>query len=189
MMKQILLIIALVIGPIALAPGLHAQSADESAEYLIKAGFIYNFAKFVEWPAGAYTLPGSPIVIAVVGNDEFGATLERVTNNKKVESRGFVIRRLKDIKDLQVKDYSIVFIAESKKSQYDAVIQALKGSSVLTIAEAPGFAQRGGMINFTLENNNVRFEVNVEAAKQAGLNISSRLLSLSKIVQPGMAWR
>ena len=169
--------------------GLQARAqnfdASGSSEYLIKAGFIYNFAKLVEWPSYAFANPAQPIVIGVLGNETFAETLERAVDGKKVEAHPFLIKRLKLTKEIKECVCHMLFIASAESSHHDEVIQLLKNSSVLTIAETPGFAKQGGIINFVLEDSKVRFEVNVEAAKQAGLNISSRLLSLAKIVQAG----
>jgi hypothetical protein len=162
-----------------------AQNFDASgpSEYLIKTGFIYNFAKLVEWPASAFASPGQPIVIGVLGNDRFAETLEHVVDGKKIELHPFLIKRLKGLQDFKVCVCHILFIASAESSQAEEIIQLLKNSSVLTIAETPGFTKQGGIINFVLEDSKVRFEVNVDAARQANLNISSRLLSLAKIVQ------
>ncbi len=165
----------------------HAAGVDtsDSSEYLIKAGFIYNFAKLVEWPATAFAQADSPIVIGVLGDDIFGATLDRVVADKKINGRGFIVKRLKwsrDFKDF--KGCNILFVSSSEKEHVDSVVEAMKSLPVLTIGDEPGFARRGGIINFTLEENKVRFEVNVEAAKRADLTISSRLLTLARIVQP-----
>jgi len=169
-----------------MAMGSHAAGADspDSSEYLIKAGFIYNFAKLVEWPTTAFPQPDSPIVIGILGNDPFGATLDTIVADKKIDGRAFAVRRLrwsKDSKDL--KGCNILFVSSSEKEHIDSVVETMKGLPILTIGDAPGFAKRGGIINFTLEDNKVRFEVNVEAAKHADLTISSRLLTLAKIVQ------
>jgi hypothetical protein len=166
----------------------NAQTLDtsDSSEYLIKAGFIYNFAKFVGWPTTAFAEPNSPIVIGIFGNDPFGAILDRIVNDKKIDGRGFAVKRLKWGKDL--KDCNILFISSSEKAHLQEVIQIVKGMPVLTIGETPNFARRGGIINFTLEDSKVRFEVNIEAARQADLNISSRLLSLARIVQEDVAY-
>ncbi len=167
--------------------GLQARAqnfdASGSSEYLVKAGFIYNFAKLVEWPAPAFANPGQPIVIGVLGNESFAATLERAVDGKKIELRSFLVKRLKSPKESKECACHMLFIASAESSRTDEIIQSLKGASVLTIAETPGFTRQGGIINFVLEDSKVRFEVNVDAAKQAGLNISSRLLSLAKIVQ------
>jgi hypothetical protein len=170
----------------AMALGGRAEGVDtsDSSEYLIKAGFIYNFAKLVEWPTSAFAQPDSPFVIGILGNDPFGATLDTIVADKKIDGRAFAVRRLrwsKDSKDL--KGCNILFVSSSEKEHIDSVVETMKGLPILTIGDAPGFAKRGGIINFTLEDNKVRFEVNVEAAKHADLTISSRLLTLAKIVQ------
>jgi len=161
-----------------------APNSSDSSEYLIKAGFIFNFAKFVEWPATAFAQPDSPIVIGILGTDPFGAIIDQIVQNKKIGARGFVVKRLKwstDIKELR--DCKILFVSASEKVHMDDVVQAVKGQPILTVGEMPGFAERGGMIRFTVEDNRVRFEVNVEAAHQAELTISSRLLTLARIIQ------
>lgn len=172
---------------LSLAMGANAQSSDspESSEYLIKAGFIYNFAQLVQWPAGAFSQEDSPIVIGILGTDPFGAIIDRVIENKKLAGRTLVVKRLK--RGAAVKDCNILFVSSSEAAHLDEVIQSTKGMPILTIGETPGFAVRGGIINLTLEGNRVRFEVNIEAAKQANLNISSRLLALAKIVPQAAA--
>jgi hypothetical protein len=167
---------------------LNAQNTSGSAEYLIKAGFIYNFANLVQWPSSSFAQPDSPIVIVILGEDHFGTTLDRALEGKKVNARSFVIKRAKSISELQralgpQKDCQILFVSSSEMPHLTDAIQMLKGVPVLTIGETPGFARNGGIINLILEDNKVRFEVNVAAAKEADLNISSRLLALARIVQ------
>ena len=163
-----------------------AQVSDtDSSEYLIKAGFIYNFAKFVEWPSTAFADADSPIVIGVIGVDPFGLQIDRIVEDKKIGTRGFVVKRFKWGKDLKdLKDCKILFVSPSERGHIDEILQLVKGLPILTVGETPGFAERGGMIRFTLEDNRVRFEVNVEAARHVDLNISSRLLTLAKIISP-----
>jgi len=187
-MRQLGLAIAIICVLTHSALEAKAQTLDssDSSEYLIKAGFIYNFAKFVGWPTTAFAEPNSPIVIGIFGNDPFGAILDRIVNDKKIDGRGFAVKRLKLGKDL--KNCNILFISSSEKTHFDEVIQIVKGMPILTIGETANFARRGGIINFTLEDSKVRFEVNIEAAKQAELNISSRLLSLARIVQDDVAY-
>ena len=167
------------------ALGANAQSVDSSAsaEYLIKAGFIYNFAQLVQWPPAAFPQADSPIVIGILGTDPFGPVIDRVFQDKKLDGRSLVIKRLKWSKELKdLKDCDILFVSSSEKEHLDDVIRMVKWLPVLTIGDTPGFATRGVIINLTLEGNRVRFEVNIEAAKQANLNISSRLLALARIV-------
>ncbi|HKR29509.1 MAG TPA: YfiR family protein [Terriglobales bacterium] len=178
------LIIAMLMMLLAQAHHAWAQDSAQSSEYLIKAGYIYNFAKLVEWPASAFAQPDSPIVIGIVGTDPFGPIIDKVLEGKKVNGHSFVIKRLKPTAD--VKECHILFVGTSLGPHVADTIRLTRGTPILTISEIPGFADRGGIINLTLEQNKVRFEVNVDAAKQADLNISSRLLVLAKVIQqPG----
>ena len=190
MMKRLAILILAISVSLGWTGETGAQVSDpsDSSEYLIKAGFIYNFAKFVEWPATAFTEAESPIVIGVIGVDPFGSLIDRIVEDKKIGSHGFVVKRFKWGKDLkELKDCKILFISPSERAHIDEILQLVKGLPILTVGETPGFAERGGMIRFTLEDNRVRFEVNVEAARQADLNISSRLLTLAKIISPSAA--
>jgi hypothetical protein len=185
-MRKVGILIVIISLLSAMALGSHAEGLEssDSSEYLIKAGFIYNFAKLVEWPATAFAQPDSPIVIGILGDDPFGATLDRIVADKKINGRGFAVKRLKWTKELKdLKNCNILFVSSSEKEHMDGVVDAIKWLPILTIGDAPGFAKRGGIMNFTLEDNKIRFEVNVEAAKHADLTISSRLLTLAKIVQ------
>jgi len=173
----------------AAATGAHAQDADASSEYLIKAGFIYNFASLVQWPSTSFSQADSPIVIAVLGEERFGTTLDRVLQGKKIDGRPFIVKYFRSTSELvksvgKPKECQILYVSSSAMPHLSEAIQAVRGMPVLTIGEMPGFAKSGGMINFVLEDNRVRFEVNVKAAKDADLNISSRLLALARIVQP-----
>ncbi|HEY2380639.1 MAG TPA: YfiR family protein [Terriglobia bacterium] len=173
---------------IFLISGLQARaqtfdSSSGSSEYLVKAGFIYNFAKLVEWPQNAFSNSAQPIVIGVLGNESFAATLERAVDGKKVENHPILVKRLRVPKDTKECGCHILFLASGESAHADEIIQLLNGTFVLTIGETPRFTRQGGIINLILDDGKVRFEVNVDAAKQANLNISSRLLSLAKIVQ------
>jgi len=158
------------------------QNGSDTAEYLIKAGYVYNFAKLVEWPSAAVH-KSQPIVIGVLGNDAFAAVLERVVDGKKIDARPFVVKRLKG----QFRDCGchILFVSAAESVRADEIIQFQNAASVLTISEAPDFARRGGIIALVLQDSKVRFAVNVDAASQAALTISSRLLALATIVHTG----
>jgi len=193
MLRRLGILIAILGMTLNGTPLAYAQTGDapDSSEYLIKAGFIYNFAKFVEWPSAAFAQPDSPIVIGVLGTDPFGSVLDRLVQDKKIGQRGFVVRRYKwgkDLKDLKdLRDCKILFVSASEKAHADEIIQLVKWLPILTVGETPGFAEHGGVIRFTVEDNRVRFEVNVDAAHQADLNISSRLLTLAKIIPQAAA--
>ena len=178
------LIVAVLLS-LSLALGANAQSAASAAssEYLIKAGFIYNFAQLVQWPSAAFSQADSPIVIGILGTDPFGTSIDRVFENKKLDGRNLIVKRLKWSKELKdLTECNILFVSSSEKEHIPDLINTVKWLPILTIGETPGFASRGGIINLTLEDNKVRFEVNIGAAKQANLNISSRLLALARIV-------
>jgi hypothetical protein len=176
--RRLIIIFAMML--LGLAGQARAEESLSSSEYLIKAGFIYNFARFVEWPASAFPQTDSPIVIGIEGADPFGQILEKVLDGKKVNGHGFVIKRLRSLGN--ARDCHILFISSSEAGRIDELIRNTSSNPVLTISEIPGFANRGGIINLTLEDSRVRFEVNVDAARQADLTISSRLLALAKII-------
>lgn len=159
------------------------QSSDpsDSSEYLIKAGFIYNFVKLTEWPAPVFPQPNSPIVIGVLGNtDPFQGTLDDVLRGKQVNGHPFVVRHLKSRDD--VKGCNILFVTSSEAAHVDELFRQIRGLPILTIGDTPGFAEHGGIIDFVVEDNKVRFDIDVQAAKQVDITISSRLLALAKIV-------
>ncbi|MGH9562876.1 MAG: YfiR family protein [Terracidiphilus sp.] len=174
--------IALCLLCIGLALPARAQSSDSpaSSEYLIKAGFIYNFAKLTEWPAPSFPQTNSPIVIGILGTDPFQGMLDQVLRGKQVNGREFVVKHLKW--DDDVRGCNILFVSSSENAHLDQLFRLIKGLPILTIGDTPGFAERGGIINFVLEDDKVRFHIDVDAAKQADINISSRLLALAKIV-------
>ncbi len=160
-------------------PQAGAQS-ETPTEYQIKAAFLYNFAKFVEWPADAFADPHAPVVVGIVGEDPFGSVLDKIVLGKTVNGRGLMIKRLKPGPDLR--KCHILFISSSEKKHLAPILESLQGSSVLTVGETDRFAQSGGAINFILEENKVRFEINSETAARARLKISSKLLALARIV-------
>src|ERR1700745_2383489 len=124
-----------------------AGDASDSSEYLIKAGFIYNFAKFVEWPSTSFPQSDAPIVIGILGTDPFGSGLDRIVADKKIGSRGFVVRRYKWSKDLKdLRECQILFVSSSEKAHTDEILEFVKWLPILTICETPGFAERGGVI-------------------------------------------
>ena len=185
-MRQAGLGVALIAALLMCGIDAHTQNPTSSApsDYLTKAGFVYNFARLVEWPVSAFPEAGHPIVIGVLGNDSFADVLDSVVDGKRIDNRPLVVKRLK-WKEFKEQNFHILFIASQESIHADEIVQFLKNASVLTIAETAGFAKRGGIINFTLQDSKIRFEVNLEAAKHAALNISSQLLSLARIVQTG----
>jgi hypothetical protein len=151
------------------------------SEYQIKAAFLYNFAKFVEWPPAVSPGANDPMEICVVGEDPFGNILNQSIEGKTVGGHKLMIRQLKPAQDM--KGCQVAFISSSEKNHLTSVLEGLKGGGVLTVGETEGFAALGGVINFTMEDDKVHFEINLDAAGRAGLKISSKLLLLARIVK------
>jgi hypothetical protein len=147
------------------------------SEYELKAAFLFNFAKFVEWPPDAFANTNAPIIIGVLGENVFGNSLEKIINDRKVNNRSFQFRNFES--PSEATNCQILFITASKKNDFAKIVTALHNASVLTVSETDGFLKAGGMINFLFEGNNVRFQISDEAAKKARLKISSKLLSLA----------
>jgi len=153
---------------------------EEGVEYPVKLAFLYNFTKFVEWPAGSYRDPGAPLAICIVGRDPFNPDLEGDLRTRKVGSHPVEVKTLTTTDRLSM--CHMVFVPVTEENQAARIVKGLQGSSTLTVGEAKGFAGLGGIINLTVDDNKVHFEVNLPAAEHAGLKISSNLLNVAKIV-------
>jgi hypothetical protein len=169
----------LLIGTLALLThAFGAQGMAQAAnEYQVKAAFILNFAKFVEWPNEAFG-DGSSLVVGVLGEDPFGNSIDQIVNGNRANGRRLTIRRLKWGDNLRA--CQILFIGSSERKRLGQIIGSLQGGSVLTIGDTQQFTQTGGIIKFFITDSRVRFEINAAAAGQAHLKISSKLLALSK---------
>jgi hypothetical protein len=164
----------------ALLTALRAEAA--APEYAVKAAFLYNFTKFVEWPPSAFHDDSSSLRLCVLGEDPFGDILEAVTEDA-VDGRTLTVLRTDWMSDLAA--CQILFISRSERRKVTTILAAVRGAPVLTVADADGFLEKGGIINFILQGSKVRFEINQEVADQAGLKISSKLLRLaSRVVVP-----
>jgi hypothetical protein len=149
--------------------------AQDQGEYAVKAAYIYNFAKFVQFPANSV---GSKFVIGVLGDNPFEDELNAEFDGKQVGGRRVVIKRLDSLQALR--SCNVVYISPSEDQRIDDIVAILKGQPILTIADSSGYISKGVMINMTVENNRVRFDVNLSSSRTAGLEISSRLLSLAR---------
>ena len=154
------------------------QAVDE---YQLKAAFVFNFAKFVEWPPETFSGPRDPIVICILGANPFGDALRQAVNGKAVEDRKPVVRQISEVR--QAGGCQILFISSSERKRLRAVLAEIKSSGILTVGDTGNFAAEGGVINLKLEDGRIRLQVNVEAADRQGLRISSKLLSLAQIVK------
>ena len=146
-------------------------------ESKLKAAFLFNFAKFVEWPPTAFAATNSPITIGILGENPFGGDLEAIIRDKTINNRTIVIKPMLSI--TEATNCQMLFISASVKSKIPEMISGLGAATILTVGDTDRFTERGGMINFVKEGNKIRFEINDVAAKRAGLKISSKLLSLA----------
>jgi YfiR/HmsC-like len=148
-------------------------------EYQVKAAFVYQFLSFVEWPA-ATTPTGDGVIIGILGETPLTAALQPVIA-RSPRSRPLVVRTLRETRDLAA--VHVLFVAASEKERLTSVLRAAHVPGLLTIGEVDGFAQLGGVINFVIVDGKVAFEINVRAAEEAQLKISSKLLRLARIVE------
>ncbi|MBI4390128.1 MAG: YfiR family protein [Nitrospinae bacterium] len=178
--RSILIITALFFMQFAAAPPSSAQ--ENPREYAIKAAFIYNFVKFVRWPESAIQ-PSGALTLCVTGADPFGPLLEKLAEKSRATENKLTVRR--GIGPEDAAQCHIVFVGDPDGDRLERVLDAVKGKPVLTVGDAPEFAHKGVAINFFIQDNKVRFEINVGAARRSGLAVSSELLNLARIVEGG----
>lgn len=163
-----------------MAGGQARGATAEDLEYQVKAAFLYNFAKFVEWPAGAFEGPTDSLVLCVVGDDPFGESLDTVVRGETLNGRPLVVHRTRDV--YEIRDCHVVFVPRSERGRQERLLEDLRNRGILTVGEADGFLTGGGIIRFVLEQNRVRFDINLQAAESSGLRLSSKLLRLARTI-------
>jgi hypothetical protein len=150
-------------------------------EYQMKAAFVYNFAKFVEWPADAFNGAGAPLSICILGRNPFGRSLVDTIEGQAVNGRKLVVVEISDAK--QASRCQVVFVSASEQKRLRATLADLSVASTLTIGDVEGFGEAGGIIHLVLEDGRVRFRINEKVAERQRLRISSKLLSLAAEVK------
>jgi len=169
-----MLLLALLSGP------RRAVAADAGpTEYQVKAVFLFNFAKFIEWPAAKMGGADSPLVIGIIGDNPFGKLLEETIKDQTISGHRLVSRAISTTAEAAA--CHIVFISRSEKERLRPLLASLKGQPVVTVSETKGFTQDGGMINLVVLNGRVKLEINPAAAGEAGVKLSSKLLSIARI--------
>lgn len=166
----------LLLGPGWLGENGRAQE-ERPTEYQVKAAFLFNFAKFVQWPARVIPADHSPIIIGVLGDNPFHGDLTRTIEKKMVDDHPLEMRELHSL--AEAAGCHILFISASEAPRLAEILRGLQGKSVLTVGDMDRFADGGGMIQFVLRDSRVRFQINNQAAVQAGLKISAKLLALA----------
>ncbi len=163
---------------LGLARQISAQAVEESR---VKAAYLYNFAKFVEWPAGVFRTPDDPAVICVVGDQRTSDVLEPAVSGKRANGRPVEARRPRSTAEF--KSCQVLFIGFSDKKRIAELLTGLQKASVLTVGQSDQFIPLGGMINLALKNSTIELEIDPEASNAAGLKISSRLLVVARLVK------
>jgi YfiR/HmsC-like len=167
-------------------PPLEALAQSRSAgEYELKAAFLFNFAKFVEWPPGSFSGIDAPIRLCLLGADPFEGSLEQVVQDKLAGGRRLQVEH--PLNASKARGCHILFVSSLEGKPDRALLHGGYGPGVLTVGETSDFTRAGGVIDFVQQQNRVAFEINLEAADRAGVKISSKLLSLARIVRDNPA--
>lgn len=161
-------------------PARTRSQQSRPTEYQVKAVYLYNFSRFVEWPAQRISANGNSFAICVLGKDPFGSALDTTVAGESIGGKRVVVRRTS--KPQESLDCQIVFVSTSEDKQLKEDLAALAGG-VLTVSDIPGFSERGGMIQFVAEGDKIRFEVNLSNATDSGLVLSSDLLKVAVAVR------
>jgi hypothetical protein len=175
--SSVLAIFALILMLFGFSQTVRAQGP--SAEYKLKAVYLFNFLQYVDFPASAFASEKSPIVIGILGDDPFGRALDDMVAGESVKGHPVQVRRYARVKEVQ--DCQMLYISASESKRLNSILAALDNRSILTVSDADDFASRGGMIKLATENNKIRFRINVEAARAAKITISAKLLQLAEI--------
>jgi hypothetical protein len=157
--------------------------ASPPVEYQVKAAFLLNFAKFIEWPAEAFLNEKTPITLCVFGHDPFGGALDEIVRGETISNREVLVRRINELPGLN--SCQLIFVGNKEDKRLSELLNSLRGASVLVVGETEGDAEAGMVIQFFSEGNKLRFAVNVDAMQRAKLSVSSKLLALAKIVHDG----
>ena len=150
-------------------------------EYRLKAAFLVSFAGFVEWPADVVKNSRDAIEVCVLGENPFGSALDQAVNGKAIQEHKLTTRRIADVK--QAAGCQILFVSSSEGKHLRAILKEPQLKGVLTVGDTDNFTSEGGVINLLLESDRIRILINVDAAEQGRLRISSKLLSLARIVK------
>jgi hypothetical protein len=155
------------------------KPASNSTEYQLKAVFLYNFTRFIDWPENAFHSVDAPFVIGIVGDNPFGNYLQEVVNNDSVGLHPIIIKYFS--KPEKVADCHLLFINSNDPEQIKSVLNITSGKSILTVNDTPNFSRWGGHVQFYNQQNRIKLQINASATKDAHLTVSSKLLNLARI--------
>ncbi len=155
--------------------------AQISREYNIKAAFIYNFTRFVEWPSNAFSDPIAPFVIGILGDNPFDSSLYEAVGGEKVKGHPIIVQQYQNVND--IKNCHVLFISNNGDGKLKEILSTLPNKNILTVSDIPGFTTTGGIISFMTKENKIKLQINLSVAKATDLNISSKLLQVAEIVR------
>jgi hypothetical protein len=172
MLRRIVILAALAV--------LSTPATTAPNEYQVKAVFLFNFARFVEWPALTFMSADAPFELCVYGDDPFGADLDAVVRGESAGGRPIVVRRLRESRDAS--QCQILFISGSANSELEPLLATLDRRATLTVSDIEGAAQRGAMVLMMTVNGKIRLRINIDAVRAAHLTVSSNLLRAAEVV-------
>jgi len=156
-----------------------AAAQQPSIEHEVKAAFLYNFVRFVEWPATAFETSRSPLALCLAGTDVFGPVLDELVRNEEVGGRPLAVRRLAAAEP--VVQCHLLFVSPSERGRFAAILGRVNTRQVLTVSDSLDFLDAGGHISFFMDSNRVRFAINADTVRAAEFRIDSRLMRLARI--------
>ncbi len=166
---------------VACANPFRLRAESPPTEYEVKAAYLYQFGKFVEWPEGAAGRAADPFAICVLGADPFESVLDETISGRSVQGKKAVAKRLANPNEAA--NCNILFISSSEQNHLAEILNIVHGKSILTVGDVNTFCPRGGMICFQMEQQKVRFAINVPALEQANLKVSSQLLKVARLIK------
>ena len=161
--------------------GVSRAASTPASEQQVKAVFVYNFTHFAEWPANRFSSPTEPLIIGVLGSEEFAALLDEAVRGERVGEHPLEVRRLRGTDELD--RCHVLYIDRAEAGSLEPTLQQLTGRGTLTVSDVDGSASRGAMIEFARSGSRIRLLVNVDSARAAGLTLSSKLLRPAEIVR------
>jgi hypothetical protein len=173
---------ALLLAAVCLAASSARPARAQDGEYALKAAFLYNFTRFVEWPPHAFAGPRAPLHLCVLGEDPFGKQLDDLVTGEEVSGHSLVVRRPQLGDDLE--QCHLLFVSGSEKRRFDEILAPLKGKGVFTVGEEDGFLEAGGILRFVLVGNKVRFRINRAEVERSPFVVSSKLMRLAEPTEP-----
>lgn len=173
-------LLTLAVACVIMSANLQAQQ-PKATEYQVKAVYLYNFGRFVNWSAGTQPRDSGPFSVCVIGADPFGAALDSTLAGETIDQRKVITRRIS--KAQEATSCQILFVSASENGRLKDILPAIDKMNILTVSDMPGFAEHGGMIQFVAQRDKIRFEVNLSNIERSGLSLSSELLKVAVTVR------